>query len=100
MGSVVTTKGVDGVPVSVLVVVSVPDSTTVCAEAMGANSSPLPSAIDTANADNETPADSAPICGDMLTTRPFHLVIRPPRKSSQPAAWDESSDVFIVSVII
>lgn len=93
-----TTKGA---PASVLVVVLVvPVSTTVCAEAMGAKSSPLPTAIDTANADNEMPADSAPICGDMLTTRPFHLVIRPPRRSSQPAAWGEPSDVFTIRVII
>ena len=92
-----TTKGA---PVAVWVVVLfVPVSTTVCAEAMGANSSPLPSAIDTANADNEMPADSAPICGDMLTTRPFHLVIRPPRRSKPPAAWVESSDVFIIVII-
>ena len=95
-----TSKDVPAAPGSVLVVVSVPDSTTtVCAEAMGANSSPLPSAIDTANADNEMPADSAPICGDMLTTRPFHLVIRPPRRSKPPAAWVESSDVFIIVII-
>lgn len=92
-----TTKGA---PVAVWVVVLfVPVSATVCAEAMGANSSPLPSAIDTANADNEMPADSAPICGDMLTTRPFHLVIRPPRRSKPPAAWVESSDVFIFVII-
>jgi hypothetical protein len=61
---------------------------------MGANSSPLPSAIDAANANNEVPADSSPICGDMLTTRPFHLVIRPPSKSSPPVAQDKSSDII------
>jgi hypothetical protein len=52
--------------------------------AIGANSNPPPTAIDTAMAANEAPEDSAPICGDMLAVRPFHFVIRPPRKSSAP----------------
>ena len=73
--SVVTTN--DG-PVKVTVVLYAPEST--CAAAIGGSSSPLPSATETASADIEMPADSAPICGDMLAARPFHLVIRPPRK--------------------
>ena len=74
--SVTTTKGVS---VKTTVVVCAPES-VVCAKAAGANISPPPSAIDTANAGKEMPDDSAPICGDMLAARPFHLVIRPPRK--------------------
>ena len=90
MLNVLSVSTTSGAPVTVTVVVCAPES--VCAAAIGANSSPPPSAIDTANAENEMPADSAPMCGDMLAARPFHLVIRPPRKSSPPEARDISAD--------
>ena len=61
--------------------VCAPESVTVCAAAMGENSSPPPKAKDAANADNETPEYNAQICGDRLPTWPFHFVSRPPRNT-------------------
>ena len=88
----------NGVPVRVIGVVWSSESVTVCAETVGENSNPLPKAMTAATADSEAPEDSAPICGDMLAARPFHLIIRPPRKSSASKAQDRLEDVMQTSI--